>query len=203
MDKAVDGPVGVLLVQVLSWLVKPVVRCLRRAPEDENPKIMSDAESFDLNEARKKSKDRRSVGLRKRLSMIFGQAQYEPYENGEEETNSRVFTVEPAFQENNNREKFHSVGTEGLEYTTLEVHRLSATSTGTKTSLDHNVTPSPSVGTGASIQTNSDTRRQRRKLKPRPQSYADSMSEARRGSFGASDFAKRSSFGLGEVPLLD
>lgn len=134
---------------------------------------------------------------------MFGQPQSDLSEGSEFETNSRVFDVQQATVQDNNREKFHSIGTEGLDYTNLEVHRLSAASSGTKTSVDHNITPTPSAGTGNSTSTNPDTGRRKRKLKPRPQSYADPMSEARRGSFGVSDFAKRSSFGLGEVPLLD
>lgn len=169
-------------------------------PQTTNPpQSMSDTESFQLRELQRKSKNRLSLRLKKRLSLMFGPPQSDLSENSEGEINSRVFDV-PQVPQENNREKFYSIGVDGLDYTNLEVHRLSANSSGTRTSADQNTTPTPSA---ASTQTNPETGTKRRTLRPRPQSYADPMTEARRGSFGVSDFAKRSSFGLGEVPLLD
>lgn len=185
------------MVPALARLVKTAARCLHRTPATKPPHIMSDTESFQLREVQRESKNRLSLRLKKRLSLMFGPPQSDLSESSEFETNSRVFDV-PQAPQVNNREKFYSIGVDGLEYTNLEVLRLSATSSGTRTSVD---TPTPSAA--ASTQTNPETGKRRRTLKPRPQSYADPMTEARRGSFGVSDFAKRSSFGLGEVPLLD
>lgn len=171
---------------------------------------MSESETKEIREIKQRPKNRFSMHLKKRFTSMWPAADGDSKENSAgEEGNGRVFDLPPSQQQNKGDSldatpEFRTVGTEGLDYTKLEVSRLSVTSSGTRTSealltpladrlpfdfSQYQLDPLMAARTGC---------------KPRPRSFVAPMSEMRRSSLGLGEYspAKRRSLGQNDVPAF-
>lgn len=161
---------------------------------------MSDSENKQMREIRKLSENRLSVRLKRRLSSMLGGPEEES--DNASVSSGRVFEVLPAFQENEAAASaFHSVGTEGLNYTSLEVKRLSLTSTGTRGSETPTPTIELSVTTPVDL-TALSLDPPKTSLKTRPRSMLSLASDMKRSSIGYGDYATLKRSSVGEITFI-
>lgn len=163
---------------------------------------MSDTENKQMREIRKRSENRLSVRLKRRFSSIVGGPQ-EGTENAAEPA-GRVFEVHTEQDEEAaNNSAFRSVGVDGLEYTSIEVKRLSFTSTGTRGS-ESTPTPTLEVSTPVDL-TSLSLDPPKSRLKPRPKSMMPLSSDMKRSSIGFGDYVslRRNSVGEAAPPAVN